>query len=244
MPILYEKAPLVEAVFELFVEDPSWSASTVERLDRIFKGDFPGVEEVRNFNYEIRFTPDGPEHRPATQANIHRRWRADRQRLVQYSSQMCAFNALKPYTKFVDYLPTIQKLFRAYLAETKPGKVKYLGQRYINRITIPAGARPSDYFTFYPDLKAQNIPGVFGMQLETSRLANGRVVMNLALQSQPGNPPEYVLDLYARTDDLQPIAPQWAEIEAWNTAAHNAIETSFEGVLQPKAQEMLGRREL
>ncbi len=156
---------------------------------------------------------------------------------------MCAFNALRPYSHFVDYLPNIERLFKAYLNETQPEGVLFLGQRYINHITLPSpDTQPWDYFTVYPRLPNREIPGIFGIQIQTARLSHGQVVMNLTRMGQPQS--AYSLDIYARTEDRPRIVAAWDAIATWLDEAHVKVKQCFEFGLQSKAQEMLGREEI
>lgn len=77
--------------------------------------------------------------------------------MVQFANDLCAFNALRPYTHYVDYLPAMKSLVDAYAGRTKPTGVEFLGQRYSNEVLLPdVEADPSDYFASYPRIPGQD----------------------------------------------------------------------------------------
>jgi uncharacterized protein (TIGR04255 family) len=248
MPIRYRNTPLVEAVFETFFVGGQWDGGVLAKLDARLGVEFAGHrDEMQNFpGIEFRMTPTGPRVRATQQQPPkYRRWDVPGKRLVQYSAEMCAFNALKPYTHYVDYRPDMEKLFRAYVEESRPPAVRFLGQRYINRVSLPSvDEHPSGYFTIYPEEVPHDRRGViFSMQVQTELVAHGRVVMNLAFQTVEAGQPVYVLDVYARTDEKPSIRLEWSDVAAWQDEAHGAVKRAFELALTDKCRTLLGREE-
>jgi uncharacterized protein (TIGR04255 family) len=241
----YQKSPLVEAIFEFYFDDCTWGAEEREALHRTLAASYPGGTEEVSLppNVQVEVQPALTQVQVWNPSRRQRFWAQDRGRMVQFDHEMCALNALRPYTHYVDYLPAMTELLTSYARMARPSRVRFAGQRYINRIVISAGEDPADFFTVYPRL-ARPSPegGVFALQVQTGLVPSGKVVLNLARQgSDEEGCPVFLLDLYARTFDCPPLRCEEPELQKWQDVAHSEVEQAFELALTDRCRALLGR---
>ena len=170
-------------------------------------------------------------------------WSTDKRRMFQFGRDLCAFNALAPYTSYVDYVPEMRPLVEEYANRARPTSVLFLGQRYLNHILLPdTAADPSDYFRVYPKLGVRHQP--FAMQLQVGEVVQGMTVLSLVFQGlDAGIRPRYLLDLYVRTRDNPDIPFQWEKMRAWQDVAHQGIIKAFEEAISDRCRDLFGRKE-
>lgn len=239
MPVQYDRSPVVEAIFEFFVEGASIPPNVAGQIFEKLQKDYAGKRDEQVSAAEIDLGPSGPRVRTAKPR--HRLWRTDGTALAQFAEDMFAFNALRPYTHYADYSEQIARLFQLYTELAQPSGFRFLGQRYINLVTLPShDAHPADYFSIYPRIRREG--RIFAAQIQTHELANGTVVLNLAFQgSDADDRPTYALDLYARTVRGGAVPVEWAAVKSWHDTAHAAILEAFEVALTRTGAEYLGR---
>ena len=247
----YSRAPLVEAVFEFAPLDAKFDGAAAKRLDDRFQGDYSGRrDELLGTPFSIEYKDGNPVlGNPPEPFIRYRRWNSTETCLIQFSMDLCAFNALKPYTHFEDYLPTMEQFFRAFSTESNAQRTLFLGQRYINRIILPSKDEPAtDYFRFYPKFnetsKVDHRPFSLNIQIETlPGESQGRVMLTLVFQGFEENKPVYILDLYAQTPKSPFIAFDWESVSKWQRNAHIPIENAFNSALTAKGQDFFGLEE-
>lgn len=242
MPFRYRNAPLVEAIFEFGPEGATLSGDGTQRVLDTF-ADYTGrKEDLRPMG--AQFDMATGQVTPMESPLRVRKWNHNSSRMIQFDGNLCAFNALAPYTAFEDYISDMERLVTAYRAEIGTDRTSFLGQRYLNRITIPDGD-PARYFDLFPHGEQQDRrPKPFSIQTEVATLpVGGNLMITLAYQGPVGGSHQYLLDLYARVGENPPIEFRWTELSAWQQAAHEAIEKAFEEPLTARCREMLGREE-
>ncbi|MBF0547749.1 MAG: TIGR04255 family protein [Candidatus Riflebacteria bacterium] len=248
----YIKTPLVEAVFEFAPLDAKLNEAAVKRLDSQFQSEYSGSrDEVPCSPLVITGYKDGKPvlGSPPEPFFRYRRWNSAGSRLIQFSKDLCAFNALKPYTHFEEYLPAMERFFQAFVKESNAQKTLFLGQRYINRIALPSRDEPaSDYFRFFPKLDELSKPDhcPFSLNIQVDALPGekqGCVMLTLVFHGFEESRPVYILDLYAQTSNSPPIAFDWDSVSKWQKRAHIPIENAFNSALTKKGQEFLGLEE-
>lgn len=249
MPVSYRKTPLTEAIFEFIPGEASLSVEGREDIDRAFAEEFSGPKEdlVGGMAFEFSIA-QGELRKTGTQPTRFRRWNQDKTRLFQIADDMCAFNVLRPYTHYVEYLPFMERLVRLFTEKARPKSIKLLGQRYLNRVLLPPGASPADFFTVYPgsdQVRSLGNPG-FALQMQTEAMAGGagQVVLALAYQGiDASGQLAYMLDLYARSIDNPPVPFAWEVGKAWQDVAHDAVKRAFEFAITDRCRELLEREE-
>jgi uncharacterized protein (TIGR04255 family) len=233
VPHLYQHPPLVEAVYEVFLEDaPGWSELSAQHLEHKLTTSFSGKREVLNpVGLEIMMGPQGVSHGAIQGAPRVRLWTADSGSLVQFSKEMAALNVLAPsYPGYESVVPSLQRFLEAYLDASRPTRLAWLGQQYHNKIELPADApEAGTYFHYYPRVPTAGTHRPFSLQVVSEVFDGGEVVLNLTSQGQPTERPIYFLSVYARSN--KEIEPRLEKIVNWQTAAHEAIRRSFAAVL-------------
>ena len=240
----YRKTPLAEAVFELFGEPTAWTEDSGPAFEAAFKGTYGGKRSrLRGIGLHVQMGPGvSLQQGVREQPERIQMWNAESTRMIQFASNMCAFNVLPPYTHYVDYLAEIRRLAEAFVDRAKPASLASIGQRYINRILLPPGAPPEKYFEIYPALpeRVRKRHPPFSMQVVAKELElGGQVVLTLTAQGDDADRPVYILDAYAQS--APGLEPAWAAILAWHDEAHAAIKECFELSITDESRELFGR---
>lgn len=234
----FEDPPLVEAVFDLFVQSPS--REPAPKFADLERGFFQNFEDYNSHREEwwqketqVQLTPSSQDGSTFVQAvrtlQGVRKWNEEKREGVLFGPDVLAFNVLAPYRSFADYGPRLRALLEAYETSVKPSGLVVLGHRYVNqvRVDVGEGLAPSELFSLYPKLEpafARKHPPV-QVQVEMGRFANGVVSATLALAVSDPNAAVYSLDLYARTVELIPLnVPDALE---WHQRAHEQIFHTF-----------------
>jgi uncharacterized protein (TIGR04255 family) len=243
----FDAPPLVEAVFDCFVE-PSELAPGLEELDREFFKAFPTFEGKKQDwrRFEARF--EVQRGQPSQSLAMHpagvRRWNKEHTRGVLVGPGVLALNVLPPYGEFEDHAPQLRALLDAYLGTAKPLRIDWLGHRYINQVEISLTDKETaaDLFHVYPAaLHAQaSLHRPITVQLESSQFPNGIVMTTFALSALNAEKAIYSLDVYGRTTG--PVAASPAEIMDWHFVAHDAVVNAFLASITPTARRRFKER--
>jgi uncharacterized protein (TIGR04255 family) len=227
--------PLIEAVFDLFVE-PSLDVDS-KLADRFFEA-LPSYSGDVETLHNIGMTMEVKEGRPASQS-MHsqetgtRRWNAKRSRAVMFSPDILAFNVLHqaddPYGHFEDHVDHLKMLLERFYEIARPKRILWAGHRYINHVPIDLAEATTgaDLFKLYPALPAEHAKTHphMAVQVEAGRFPGGAVVANLSLAMKNIKVAVYSLDVYAKTDGAPPSPLDG--LMSWHTAAHEAVVEVF-----------------
>lgn len=187
---------------------------------------------------------------PAGQPVVERQhrvrvWSADRRRLMQFGPELCAFNAMQPYTCFEDYLDDAHFLFEQYTEMRRPASVGFFGQRRINAFDLPASESPADYFSLYPTGVSQragprHVP--FQLHVAVATFPTGQVTVGMVYMGEatPGGQHRYLLDLYARSSEPVAIRWDWQAALGWQEEARKVINDIFSQAITLRTKEMIG----
>lgn len=244
VPQPYDSPPIVEAVYEVFVQDsPGWSQLSLERIREKVKDQFGGSKDVLEpVGVQVQFGPGKTIAQTMTpEAPRHRLWSSDKSEMFQFSSAMCAYNLLAKYRGFDEHKADLERIVGVYLAEASSTGILWVGQRYINKITLPSsGTNPSEYFLFYPALPPSSSHRPFALQVVTESFEGGSVTLNLAYQDEGPSGADYFLDIYARSKIA--VAANAAEVREWQERAHQPVKRAFESALTDKARALFEGR--
>ena len=236
----YPNPPLLEAVFELFVagDGLDWSTETTGQIEGLLAEQFDGPREtIRPTGLQIQLSPEGVGAQSLQPEPDRRRlWTSDRGEMFQFSPAMCAYNLLGHYRTFEQHARTLESLVRLFLEHRQPKEIAWAGQRYVNRIVVPAGAGdPATFFEIYPKVPAGQ-HRQFAMQILSGEFEGGQVMLNLVFQGEQEGMASYVLDIYARSSVV--LKPEPAGILRWHEAAHVMVRRSFENALTAKTKAL------
>lgn len=239
----FDASPLVEAVFDCFVEPASAPADLATTEAAFFAkfGDYQAEtrQEWHQVSSRVEFR-GGQATTPAFDSRLSgvRRWNARRNRGVLVGPGVLALNVTQPYGHFADHLPHLTQVVDAFLEVAAPRRVQWLGHRFINHVELALDEEvtPTALFTLYPQLsKARSLshPPLV-VQVEASRFEGGTVVTTLALAAKTPERVIYSLDVYARTDGEVELTT--ANITRWHGLAHGAIIDAFLGSITIEAR--------
>ena len=245
----FDAPPLVEAVFDCFVE-PSGDLSDLRAFEASFFARFPDYQEAtrqewQRFETKVEFK-DGKaigQSLDAQQIGV-RRWNADKNRGVLIGPSVMALNVVPPYGRFEDHAPHLRELAEAFISLARPKRIEWLGHRYINQVQLNLAEQqsPARLFTLYPAIpehRAMTHPPVT-VQLEAARFQEGVVLTTLNLSARTPDKAIYSLDVYART--VGEVAASASSIAGWHSLAHGAIMDAFLGSVSAEARKRFKER--
>lgn len=238
----FDAPPLVEAVFDCFVE-PSAELLDPRALEDGFFARFSEYtadsrQEWRQFSSVVAIQGGQPAGTTINAQAGVRRWNSERSRGVLIGPGVLALNIVPPYGHFEDHLPHLTNLLEAFLALAKPRRVQWLGHRYINHVVMDLADQvsPAALFTLYPQLsppRAMTHPAVT-VQVEAGQFPEGSVLTSLSLAARAPDKVVYSLDVYARTTGEVELAA--GSVAGWHTIAHRAIMDAFLGSITAEAR--------
>lgn len=224
------QVPLIEAVFEIFVQptpDIEQQQQQQRALLERFKQELDGRVEMFPVPH-LQLMASQPTQ---LSLNTHvqtrtRLWNRTEECLVQFDSTMMSYNILgNGYQSYALHRAQLLGHLRQYQELVAPKQILYLGQRYINRVSLGQNERPEEIFSIYPRIpESMSSPHrTFAMQLQVDNLGGtGQVTVGLVYQGARDKQHLYVLDIYARSN------PDIADWSTWHDAAHDAIRRVFE----------------
>ena len=119
----YSKSPLVEAVFEFAPVGAAFDGEMAKRMDSLFLPKYSGKrDEIPTLPFAFE-KKEGQPLKPPEPIIRYRRWNEKETALIQFSQSLCAFNALKPYTHFVDTFQKWRTFFSFTLGKQRQKKL-------------------------------------------------------------------------------------------------------------------------
>ena len=232
----YRSPPLVEAVFEIFLDGAlptSWSEDSFSDAQKLFPEFTFHEESLEDYAFMVRVAPNNSVSQAMSRAPRRLRWWDEpRQRAIQFSSHMCAYNVLvEAYGHFEDHLETLRRILGFFIAEARPKSIPWVGQRYLNSIKIPQEESDvASYFAIYPRLPEEIGEGhiQFTLQLQTAVFEQGDVQVGFypGKPNSEGDAIPYILDVSARS--VGNIEPDANQILSWQQNAHEHVNRAFE----------------
>ena len=242
----FDAPPFVEAVYDCFAE-PSAPLSLVE-LENSFFGRFPEYvgarQEWQLMGASFAFKGGQVSTAPAPPQGGVRRWNSAKNRAVLLGAGVLAMNVVPPYGHIEDHLPHLRELLAVYIELAKPSRITWLGQRYINQVSIDFADRiaPARLFNLAPSLpeaRALMHPGMT-VQLETARTNVASALTTLSLSAKTPSAAVYTLDIYGRTSGEVPSSAQ--AIADWHSATHEIIIEAFLSSITDEARTRFKER--
>lgn len=242
----FDAPPLVEAVYDCFAQPGA--QLDLEELERKFFARFPDYSGPRDswqfVGANIAFKGGEVSAAPSVPQVGVRRWNADRSRAVLLGAGVLAMNVVPPYGHVEDHLPHLRDLLSAYFELAQPRRIAWLGQRYINQVTIEFAERlaPFKLFTLAPNLpeaRALMHPETT-VQLEAARTNVTSALTTLSLSAKTPSAAVYTLDIYGRTSGEVPNSAQ--TIVDWHSATHEIIIDAFLSSITDEARKRFKER--
>jgi uncharacterized protein (TIGR04255 family) len=237
----YRKAPVVEALCEIFFEGSEWDDAVVGEFYGRVKHRFPkrNQEEVQQAESAVASTNStGDATSPAAPMQF---LNETRNSILQLRKNLLVVNQLQPYPTFADWRPNIEFALEHYWELAKPRGVKRIGLRYINRIVIPESPiRMEHYFGIYPNLPQEmgDVHGGYMVRVQIPCSQTGHAML-ITLASAPADDPKHtahLLDLYATFQSELPAGKH--VVIAQTTAAHENVEKTFESSITDRLRNL------
>jgi uncharacterized protein (TIGR04255 family) len=242
----YRNPPVVEALCEIFFSGSKWDSTLPGLFFDKIKDAYPKKRELEQIGVEVSVSKDMQGSRVMRGSKRIQFIKEDGSQLVQIEKDLLVVNQLKPYPRFEDWKPVIDKMQNLYVQLTESQGIRQVGIRYINRIVIPAGKfKMEDYFYLYPVVpqSLEAMHGRFMMRLEIPPKHKGHLLV-ITFGTAPADSPETsteMLDLYDIFALPQPLAI--TDVDKYIIEAHENIETAFENSITDKTRELFEEEE-
>lgn len=237
----YKNPPVVEALCEIFFAGSQWDSTLPGLFFERVKNDYPRKKELEQIGVEFNVSKDiqGPR---VMRGNQRIQFiKSDGSQLVQIEKDLLVINQLRPYPRFEDWKPIIDKMAGIYMDLAKPNNIKRIGVRYINRVIIPSDKfKMEDYFCLYPEVPQSlgAMHGKFMMRLEIPPKNKGHLLVVTF-----GTTPAELSEVSAEMFDLYDICAIPAHlllknVDTYIIEAHENIEMAFENSITDKARAL------
>ena len=242
----YKNPPVVEALCEIFFNGSKWDGTIPGLFFDKIKDVYPIKKELEQIGVEVSVSKDIQDSKIMRGGRRIQFVKKDKSQLIQIEKDLLVINQLKPYPRFEDWKPVIDKMLDLYVDLAKPEGIRRVGVRYINRIVIPLNKfKMEDYFCLYPKVpqSLEAMHGKFMMRLEIPP-KNKEHLLVITFGSAPSDSSEVsteMLDLYDifTLPSLLPIK----DAERYITEAHENIEVAFENSITQKSRALFEEEE-
>jgi uncharacterized protein (TIGR04255 family) len=239
----YKNPPVVEALCEILFVDSKWDSALPGQFYDKIKADYPKKKELQQVGVEVSISKDIPASRVRCGDTRLQFFKEDGSQLIQIEKNLLVVNQLRPYPKFEEWKPVVDRMLANYLEIAKPKGIKQIGTRYIDKIVIPVPSfKMEDYFCLYPHLpeSLNLVHGRFLMRLEIPAKHKGHnliITFGTSMADSPGTSAELldIYDIYASAEFLS-----GGDIDKFIEEAHENIITAFENSITEKTRELFG----
>jgi uncharacterized protein (TIGR04255 family) len=226
----------------VFFAGSSWDDTVPGRFYDQVKDTFPERRQQEIHEAAVSFTPSGGASAGIRKLAPRMRFvSTSGDRMIQLGHDLLVVNQLRPYPRFEEWAPIMERALRNYSDLCQPQSVVRVGVRYINRVEIPAGRiRMEDYFTVCPTLPQVmgDAHGAFLVRFEVSGKKAGHTVM-VTFATAPEEKPDtlaFLLDLYDIFQPDQGITIGQVQDEV--KTAHDCVEAAFEGSITERLRAL------
>lgn len=239
--IKYRNPPVVEALCEIFFSDSQWDSTLPGVFYEKIKDDYPRKKELQQIGVEVSVSKETQASKVSRGNTRIQFFNKDGSQLIQVEKDLLVVNQLRPYPKFEEWKPVVDKMLDVYWRLARPKGIKRIGTRYINKIAIPAATfKMEDYFGLYPEVpkSLSDIHGRFMMRLEIPPKNKGHnlvITFGTSVADSPGTSAELldIYDIYAPAELLSADS-----IDRYIEKAHENILMAFENSITDKTRKL------
>ncbi len=186
------KPPIVEAILHVVVErEGEFDYEKLNEYASYITENFPTFngEERRFLKNEISFRTDDPHNINSSISNVlqgHRLTSDDSTKVIQSDVDNFSFSKLCPYETWESFHKEASEFFADYVEVTSASRVKRLGLRYLNSISIPFNGNPlklQDYIKIFPEVSDDLSMSISGYFMQIS-LSSERYKPSMAIVNQ------------------------------------------------------------
>ena len=137
--MIYPKAPIVEAIFDVQVElDGTVNLNVFSEIQEKIKNEYPQMTTSFLFSSQIKINPE--KSNIETDNNSIEKGKCfhseDKRRVIQMREDGFTFNMQAPYTNWEDFYKTSSFYFKLYIEKFKIKNIKRVALRYINQFMV------------------------------------------------------------------------------------------------------------
>lgn len=239
----YEKAPLLEAVFEIrFTQRASWDLTIPGLIYERIKGRFPQKERRVAQEIGIVVGPEGLTQQART-SELSLFFQQDRKMLVQVGPRVVSLHCLRPYPGWGLFKESIAEIYNAIENVVEIKELERIALRYINMIEIDEKRiEPKDYFNIYIFLGEQLPQDMVHFNIEcVFPYEEGRDVCRIQFTTPfPTTPTptgiNFLLDIGYFLANPESIRSE--QVLEWLEMAHQRIQNIFEGSITDKLRKL------
>ena len=237
----YKNPPVVEALCEIFFIGSKWDGTVPGMFFHRIKADYPKKKEIDHIGVEVSISPEIQNTKTVRGGQRIQFIKEDNSQMVQIEKDLLVVNQLRPYPKFENWKPTIDRMLKVYGELAQPAGIKQIGIRYINRVVIPSSSfKREDYFKLYPQVPSDLAEGhgKFMLRLEIPPKHKGHQLV-ITYGTTPADSPETsaeMLDLYDTYSAFNPL-PLDGNKDCIIKAYEN-IEAAFENAITQKLRDL------
>lgn len=241
--------PIVEAIIDIDCDlPPKLDFSQVERTaGDVLQDAYPKMRRQMLQGHSIT-----PKDEQTLSIGIHHGLQAiqffseDEKQLTQFRPAGYSFNRLNPYEGLDKYLPEIERTWALFVQIVKPVKIRKIGLRTINRISLPLNnLRLEDYLATGPRLPpCHNLTFTdFLNQHMAIEPATGHQV-NILMSTQPSEGEKLPLILDVDAFSMNPIEGlQWEVIHTVILQLRTLKNNVFKSILTEKCMTLFSHRQ-
>ena len=237
----YKNPPVVEALCEIFFSDSKWDSTLPGLFYERIKSAYPKKKELQQIGVEVNVSKEAQASKVSRGNTRLQFLKEDGSQLIQIEKDLLVVNQLRPYPKFEEWKPVVDKMLNVYCELAQPKGIKQISTRYINKIVIPAATfKMEEYFYLYPEVpdSLSAMHGKFMMRLEIPPKNEGHnliITFGTSTADAPVTSAQ-LLDLYDIF--VSPLLISDRVIDKYLEDAHENIVVAFENSITDKTRKL------
>lgn len=247
MPTKFNNPPIQEALCEIYFEDFVWDDTIPGRIFDEIKSEFNIKKQLPPAQIENALAQAGESAERTRNSGSRVQFIRERgDRIVQIAPGLLVVNQLKPYESYQAWRPTILRMADVYQSLLKPGRIKKIGFRYLDRIVLDTSSvEIKDYFRIYPQVPENLIqehgPFVLRVAIPSKHPGHESLVTFGVAPSGGKEGISFMLDLY--NGFIPPDNSKSVSIENEVDISQKELETLFLNCITPKLAKRFGAEE-
>lgn len=239
----YPNNTIVEALCEFRITlspEKPWKPGLPVGLISRLSNDFPQVEPIAEFGFEVTIGPQGPAQKVVQAPPKFRFSNAENNRLIQIAPALCVFNVLRPYRGWSDMQSMIRSNWPKICEVIEPISVDRVGLRYINRIPTPQGSVIKDWLqaTRYIPNGLIDSFSPMSARIEAKPTKDCQISVTVAhIEPAPNELPGILYDIDCIR--LSRLSTQIYEIEPIMKDMHDVVWNEFKSAQTPRFERFL-----
>lgn len=186
-------APIVEAVIHWQALAQRWPA--MEELKQDLARRFPDYAKVRpqhEFRHHVELNhPGGPDREKSSSSVTWQGFRLtsnDERYVIQFLRGGVVFSRLAPYEDWARFEAAALPCWKTFVELCAPAGVQRIGVRFVNRIAMSKGRKPSDYLANMPKPpKGSSLQAESFLYQERYRVPETAYTVNVVRTQQPSS---------------------------------------------------------